>query len=102
MIVEQEALREELEELSSAEEFLNYFDIEFDRRVVQVNRLHILQRFHDLLAQSAAEGSAYERYRACLVQAYSDFVGSSAQEQKVLRVFKTPEPGFVSFDEFTA
>ena len=45
-----DTFEEDLAELSSAEEFLEYFGIDFDGRVVQVNRLHILQRFHDYLA----------------------------------------------------
>jgi nitrogenase-stabilizing/protective protein len=39
----------DLKELSSAEDFLDYFGISYDLRIVQVNRLHILQRFHDYL-----------------------------------------------------
>ncbi len=46
-------LEEAMEELSSAEDFLLYFDIPFDTTVVHVNRLHIMQRFHDYLAGSA-------------------------------------------------
>ncbi len=34
-------IEEELKELESAEEFLNYFGVPFDERVVQVSRLHI-------------------------------------------------------------
>ena len=41
----------DLEELVSAEDFLNYFDIAFDQTVVHVNRLHILQRFHNYLTK---------------------------------------------------
>ena len=40
-------LAEALDELVSAEDFLDYFDVPYEARVVQVNRLHILQRFHD-------------------------------------------------------
>lgn len=94
-------LKDDLEELSSAEDFLDYFDIAFDKRVVQVNRLHILQRFHTYLLAHPVRGSdAYVHYRRWLEMAYFDFVGSSAQEQKALRVFQSPEPAFVSLDEF--
>ncbi|HTH40809.1 MAG TPA: nitrogenase-stabilizing/protective protein NifW, partial [Rhodocyclaceae bacterium] len=41
----------DLEDLASAEDFLNYFDIPYDQGIVHVNRLHILQRFHDYLAK---------------------------------------------------
>jgi len=39
----------DMDELSSAEDFLDYFEIDYRPAVVHVNRLHILQRFHDYL-----------------------------------------------------
>jgi hypothetical protein len=54
MPCETDSFEDDLADLSSAEEFLEYFDIDFDVRVVQVNRLHILQRFHDYLAKQEA------------------------------------------------
>lgn len=48
------SLLEALDELSSAEDFLDYFSVPYTPSVVQVNRLHILQRFHDYLGQYAA------------------------------------------------
>lgn len=35
--------------LSSAEDFLHFFGITCEERVLQVNRLHILKRFHQYL-----------------------------------------------------
>ena len=77
----------ELAELESAEDFLDYFGIAFDPRVVQVNRLHILQRFHDYLG---GRGPAPDRaaHRECLALAYADFVHSDAVTEKVFGVFK--------------
>ena len=92
-------LDEALAELTSAEDFLNYFGVEFDAAVVQVNRLHILQRFHDYLAREPednASGDDVKRaqaYRRCLRQAYEDFVKSDAITEKVFAVFHhTPLP----------
>ncbi|MBF0471139.1 MAG: nitrogenase-stabilizing/protective protein NifW [Gammaproteobacteria bacterium] len=87
----------DLSELSSAEEFLDYFEIEYDPRVVYVNRLHILQRFHDYLEEKGeATGETDEvrrnHYATLLLQAYHDFVESSAQREKVFKVFKMNEP----------
>jgi nitrogenase-stabilizing/protective protein len=79
----------ELADLVSAEEFLDYFGIPFDVRIVQVNRLHILQRYHDYLTkQEADKPPEYAAYRAWLLRAYEDFVGSSAQQEKVFAVFR--------------
>lgn len=92
-------LDEALAELASAEDFLHYFGVEFDPAVVQVNRLHILQRFHDYLAREADEGGGgddlarAQAYRRCLRQAYEDFVKSDALTEKVFAVFHhTPLP----------
>ena len=43
------SFKKEMEELESAEDFLQYFELEYEPSVVHVNRLHILQRFHDYL-----------------------------------------------------
>jgi len=89
-------LDEELGELSSAEDFLDYFSVEFDPAVVHVNRLHILQRFHDYLAEAGELPQEYEArystYADLLSSAYSDFVNSDARTEKVFRVFHMHEP----------
>lgn len=86
---EADSFEDDLAELSSAEDFLDYFQIPYEARVVQVNRLHILQRFHDYLAkQEAGKAPEYGAYRSWLQRAYGDFVASSAQQEKVLAVFR--------------
>ena len=97
---------EDMEDLVSAEDFLNYFDIEFDQHVVHVNRLHILQRFHDYLSKHKAsmpdtEKARREFYVHHLTRAYHDFVNSDAQTEKVFKVFHMHEPQntFVSIDD---
>lgn len=98
-------LEDDLEELASAEDFLEYFGVAYEPAVVQVNRLHILQRFHDYLeAAEELPGGAEERtalYRLLLETAYTDFVESDALTEKVFRVFRMHEPqqAFVSLDE---
>ena len=37
---------QQLKTLSSANEFLEFFGIAYDERVVHVNRLHLLKRFY--------------------------------------------------------
>ena len=86
----------DLSELSSAEDFLDYFRIDFDRAVVQVNRLHILQRFHDYLGQVEempdSPHAKWALYADLLSCAYADFVSSDAITEKVFRVFQTQGP----------
>jgi nitrogenase-stabilizing/protective protein len=81
---------EDLEELESAEDFLGYFDIAYETGIVHVNRLHILQRYHDYLVGHRQNGGepGYDDYRALLQRAYEDFVRSDARTEKVLRVYQ--------------
>lgn len=90
-------LMDDMEELSSAEDFLEYFAVPYDPQVVHVNRLHILQRFHDYIAQKGeARGQGAEEtrraYAQALSRAYHDFVVSTARQEKVFKVFRMNEP----------
>ncbi|MDD2915890.1 MAG: nitrogenase stabilizing/protective protein NifW [Gallionella sp.] len=82
----------ELGKLSSAEEFLNFLEVKYDQRVVNVNRLHILKRFNQYLARHSfrsAEAAAVRlEYKALLERAYQDFVQSDAVTEKVFKVFQ--------------
>jgi len=99
-------LEEELEDLESAEDFLQYFQLQYDQSVVHVYRLHILQRFHDYLQQGADSMPEDETakkvvYSKLLMRAYQDFVESDAQTEKVFKVFSMGEPqtAFVSLSD---
>ncbi|MEJ2631887.1 MAG: nitrogenase-stabilizing/protective protein NifW [Acidihalobacter sp.] len=102
-------LDDDLEDLSSAEDFLDYFGIEYASSVVHVNRLHILQRFHDYLETAAAQMPATgaprrTAYKTLLERAYLDFVRSDARTEKVFKVFRRPAPGtaFVPLQQLAA
>ncbi|WP_319529226.1 nitrogenase-stabilizing/protective protein NifW [uncultured Cohaesibacter sp.] len=98
-----EELESEIDDLSSAEEFLDYFEIEFDPHVVMVNRLHILQRFHDYLTIDregpVVSESWWDYYTRNLKQAYQDFVESDALTEKVFKVFQPAKPAFVPLED---
>ena len=86
-------LIQRMKALSSAEEFLDFFGVSFDAKVVHVNRLHILKRFYQYLHR--AEGldglgdvEMFRRYRELLTRAYQDFVASNAATEKVFKVFQ--------------
>lgn len=88
-------LDEAMEDLVSAEDFLDYFGIKYERSVVQVNRLHILQRFHDYLSKETLpkdEDGRRALNAKLLQQAYQDFVKSDALTEKVFKVFHMHEP----------
>lgn len=84
-------LDDDLLELESAEDFFDYFAVPYDRAVVQVNRLHILQRFHDYITRLVLppdDAGWRAAYRDALARAYADFVHSDAQTEKVFKVFR--------------
>ncbi|MEK8053005.1 nitrogenase-stabilizing/protective protein NifW [Ideonella sp. DXS22W] len=88
-----DSLTHRLKALSSAEDFLTFFGVPFDEKVVHVNRLHILKRFYQYLHKSEAvpgedEVATFRRYRELLMQAHGDFVNSSAVKEKVFKVFQ--------------
>lgn len=86
-------LVDRLKALSSAEDFLHFFGITYEERVVHVNRLHILKRFYQYLHRAEDlhgldEVALFRRYRELLMKAYGDFVSSSAAQEKVFKVFQ--------------
>ena len=88
-----DTLIDRLKALSSAEDFLNFFGLPYDERVVSVNRLHILKRFYQYLHKAEGlsgldEVETFRRYRELLAQAYQDFVDSTPAQEKVFKVFQ--------------
>ena len=95
---------DDMEDLVSAEDFLNYFEIPFDETTINVYRLHILQRYHDYLSQaelSEDQAERREQYKQILIQAYTSFIDSDAKTEKVLKIYKNlgPQSTFVSMDQ---
>ena len=94
---ESHKLMRELAALSAAEEFFEYFAVPYERHVVNVNRLHILKRFRQYLATALDDPPAdREALRALcaslLARSHADFAHSSAQAEKVFRVFHDATP----------
>jgi len=87
--------------LSAAEEFFAFLDLAYEPQVVQVNRLHILKRFHQYLRvtpELAEQDEAVQRdtCRQLLARAHDDFVNSSAAQEKVFKVFQDQQGQSVS------
>jgi len=85
-------IKQAMSKLSSAEEFLDFFGVPHDQRVVNVNRLHILKRFNQYIARheftGSGEAETRAEYKTLLEQAYGDFVKSDAVTEKVFKVFQ--------------
>jgi nitrogenase-stabilizing/protective protein len=85
-------LAEELSRLSSAEEFFRFLQVDFDPAVLNVARLHILQRMGQaisgtsLLALDEVAGRAL--CRSSLQAAYDEFAVRSPLEQRLFKVHR--------------
>lgn len=81
-----------LNKASSAEEIFALLGLDYDPKIVNVARLHILKRMGQHLAKEqfagAAEAEIAARCKAMLEQAYADFVASSPIDQRVFKVLK--------------
>jgi nitrogenase-stabilizing/protective protein len=92
-----------IQNFSAAEEFLDFFGIEYQPDVVHVNRLHILKRFNQYLGRTPItddmdETTAWDTCKKLLAQAHDDFVSSSAAQEKVFKVFQEQDGKSISLD----
>lgn len=96
-----------IQDFSAAEEFLDFFGIDYQPSVVHVNRLHILKRFNQYLKRTPItddmdETTAWNTCKTLLAQAHDDFVGSTAAQEKVFKVFQDQEGKSISLDSMKA
>ena len=98
---------ENFQKLTDAEDYLQFFDIEYDREFVNINRLHILKQFSLLIKEvdkvfsDVTEAEKLEKYQLALEEAYQVFLTSSPLETKLFKVFQSKPKNFVSLDELT-
>ena len=98
---------EKFQKLTDAEDYLRFFDIEYDRDFVNINRLHILKQFSLLIQEvdkvfsDVTEAEKLEKYNLALEEAYQVFLTSSPLETKLFKVFQTKPKNFISLDELT-
>ena len=90
----------QLEKIVDAEDFFRLFSVEFDPRVLSVNRLHILKKFGEIreaiVAQwpkDAPSEKKKEALRSALVEAYETFLTRTAKEEALFKVFRQYSSG---------
>ncbi|MEL6334733.1 MAG: nitrogenase-stabilizing/protective protein NifW, partial [Cyanobacteria bacterium J06626_26] len=72
-------------------DYFEFFGLTYDPNVVNVNRLHILRKFAQLVQdedKSQPEEKTLNAYRRALQTAYDLFLTSSSVEQKLFKVFQ--------------
>lgn len=88
-------LLEQIQELSSAEDFFLFFLLPYDEKIVRVNRLHILKRMGQYMAETdftdMRDDDVFLQIRLFLKQAHQDFTESSPLKEKLFKVFKDQE-----------
>jgi nitrogenase-stabilizing/protective protein len=81
-----------LNKAASAEEFFQLLGVDYDVKVVNVARLHILRRMGQYLVSEdftgASNDEAAARCKSFLEQAYQDFITSTPLDQRVFKVLK--------------
>lgn len=83
----------EFQKLTDAEQYFEFFELDYDAQVVNINRLHILKKFSQSLEEidnklvEAAEEQKLSLYREALENSYATLQNSNAIEQKLFKVF---------------
>ena len=91
-------------QLKDAEEYFDFFAIPYDPVVVNINRLHILRKFSELVQstdETQDETTQLTHYRQALTQAYELFLTSSGVEQKLFKVFRDRPQDVVMLSDIT-
>ncbi len=95
----------EFEQLVDAEQYFEFFNLPYDPQFVNVNRLHILQKFSKAIKAINAESPELsperklERYQVALQEAYNTFVTSSPLQEKLFKVFNDKPQNVVLLSE---
>lgn len=76
-----------------AEEYLDFFGVDYDPKVVNINRLHILKSFAHKISDintnypELNETEKLEKYRDALIESYQLFLTKTPLETKLFKVF---------------
>jgi nitrogenase-stabilizing/protective protein len=95
----------EFNKLVDAEEYFEFFQLPYDPQVVNVNRLHILRKFSELVKEvdtnspDVNQTDKLDQYRVAFQQAYEVFLTSTPLEQKLFKVFNEKPQGVVLLKE---
>ncbi len=86
----------EFQKITDAEEFFEFFDINYDERLVQVKRFHILKKFGEMVEKAighdmGSDAKLLEYYKFALITVYKNFEnGYSPSAADVWEMFDKP------------
>lgn len=87
---------EEFESLSDTEEYFDFFDIEYDERLVYVKRFHILKKYGEMIERALTQNfesdeKRLDYYKFALITVYKNFEnGYSPSAADVWSMFDNP------------
>lgn len=87
---------EEFDKLSDTEEFFDFFDIEYDERLVYVKRFHIMKKYGEMLEKAAqakfeSDEKLLDYYKFALISVYKNFEnGYSPSAAEIWDTFDKP------------
>lgn len=96
------------DQITQAEDYFTFFGLPYDPQFLNVNRLHILQKFSRLMQERGVENpdmtdeATFNLYRELLQEAYSLFQTSSPLQQKLFKVFNDKPKNVVLLSEIGA
>ncbi len=96
---------EKFNKLVNAEDYFDFFQLPYDQKIVNVNRLHILQKFSGYIKEidknnsELNESERLGKYREALENAYQVFIESTPHEQKLFKVFHQKPKNVVKLTE---
>jgi nitrogenase-stabilizing/protective protein len=99
---------EKFKNIVDAEEYFEFFQLPYDQKFVNVNRLHILKKFSQYMQEidenytDLSPSDRLSKYREALEQAYQVFLESTPQEQKLFKVFNEKPKNVVTLTEITS
>lgn len=91
-------------QLKDAEEYFEFFGMDYDPKAVNVNRLHILRKFSQLVEavdKNQSEEQLLAAYRQELQNAYDLFLTSSSVEEKLFKVFQDQPKNVVKVSDIS-
>lgn len=98
----------DFKKLTDAEDYFKFFNLSYDPKVVNINRLHILKKFSQLVEEIDANFTGEDRekkfdlYKAALEQSYQVFLNSTSLDQKLFKVFNQKPNNVVLLAEINA
>lgn len=87
---------EEFEKITDTEDFFDFFDLEYDERLIRVKRFHIMKKFGEMAEKAkghdlGSDEKLLEYYKFALITVYKNFEnGYSPSAADVWEMFDKP------------